>query len=93
MRAFAAVSFGPNTRNFRDIVAALLGRKAAVVVKNRRQLTSFVRRCLERPRFAERLGLRAQSFVASQQGATEMTVKLLTKLAAQREARPARRAA
>ena len=28
----AAVSFGPNTRNFRDIVAAMLAREAAVVV-------------------------------------------------------------
>jgi 3-deoxy-D-manno-octulosonic-acid transferase len=89
----AAVAFGPNTWNFRDIVAALLGHKAAVVVKNRRQLTSFVRRCLERPQFAERLGRRAQSFVARQQGATETTVKLLTKLATPAEARPARRAA
>ncbi len=89
----AAVSFGPNTKNFRDVVAALLGHKAAVVVKNRRQLTGFVRRCLQRPRFAERLGRRAQSFVARQQGATETTVKLLTRLAAQDQPTPARRAA
>ncbi len=89
----AAVSFGPNTKNFRDVVAALLGRKAAVVVKNRRQLTGFVRRCLQRPRFAERLGRRAQSFVARQQGATETTVKLLTKLEAKDRSQPARRAA
>jgi 3-deoxy-D-manno-octulosonic-acid transferase len=87
----AAVAFGPNTKNFRDVVAALLGRKAAVVVKNRRQLTLFVRRCLQRPRFAERLGQRAQSFVARQQGATEATVKLLARLAARDQ--PARRAA
>ena len=53
----------------------------------------FVRRCLERPRFAEKLGQRAQSFVARQQGATETTLKLLTKLASPDEAAPTRRAA
>ncbi len=30
----AAVSFGPNTWNFRDIVAAMLARQAAVVVRD-----------------------------------------------------------
>jgi 3-deoxy-D-manno-octulosonic-acid transferase len=89
----AAVSFGPNTRNFRDIVAALLGRKAAVVVKNGRQLTGFVKRCLERPRFADRLGQRAQSFVVRQQGATETTLKLLLKLAGRGEPRQSTRRA
>jgi 3-deoxy-D-manno-octulosonic-acid transferase len=89
----AAVSFGPNTKNFRDIVAALLGHKAAVVVKNRRQLAGFVRRCLQRPRFAEQLGRRAQSFVARQQGATETTLKLLTRLSAQNRPQAVRRAA
>jgi 3-deoxy-D-manno-octulosonic-acid transferase len=89
----AAVSFGPNTRNFRDIVAALMGRKAAVVVKNGRQLTAFVKRCLDRPRFAEQLGQRAQSFVARQQGATETTLKLLLKLAATGDNERVRRAA
>src|SRR5205085_3257612 len=42
----AAVSFGPNTWNFRDIVSPLLGRDAAVVVQNEQQLESFVHRCL-----------------------------------------------
>ena len=48
----AAVSFGPNTRNFRDIVAALLAAEAAVVVNDANELESFVRRCLEEPSYA-----------------------------------------
>ena len=49
----AAVSFGPRTQNFRDIVAALLAAEAAVVVADGSELTAFVRRCLAEPAFAE----------------------------------------
>jgi 3-deoxy-D-manno-octulosonic-acid transferase len=73
----AAVSFGPNTRNFRDIVLSMLDRDAAVVVNDGDQLTQFVRRCLEQPEYASALGQRAQAFVSSQLGATERTLGLL----------------
>ena len=56
----AAVSFGPNTRNFRDIVAAMLAGEAAVVVQDGDELTAFVARCLDEPQFADRLGARAR---------------------------------
>ncbi len=76
----AAVSFGPNTRNFRDVVAALLAGDAAVVVANRAELTAFVRRCLDRPAWAAELGRRAQEHVCGQLGATERTMDLLEPL-------------
>jgi 3-deoxy-D-manno-octulosonic-acid transferase len=76
----AAVSFGPNTRNFRDIVAALLAADSAVVVRDERELETFVRRCLEEPAYATALGARAQSLVRSQLGATARTVTLLESL-------------
>jgi 3-deoxy-D-manno-octulosonic-acid transferase len=76
----AAVSFGPNTWNFRDIVAAILKHDAAVVVNDGREFTQFVRRCLEDPSFAAALGHRAQSFVQSQLGATQRTLGLVAKL-------------
>ncbi len=76
----AAVSFGPNTRNFRDIVAAMLERDAAVVVRDGGELADFVRRCLEDPGFAAGLGERARDLVASQLGATRRTLELLTVL-------------
>jgi 3-deoxy-D-manno-octulosonic-acid transferase len=76
----AAVSFGPNTRNFRDIVTSLLAANAAVVVNDRDELEAFVRRCLEDPQFASNLGARAKSLVQSQLGATARTLKLLDAL-------------
>lgn len=76
----AAVSFGPNTRNFRDIVSAMLRRGAAVVVADVDALTEFVTHCLEHPEDAESLGRRAKGFVQEQFGATERTLSLLEEL-------------
>jgi 3-deoxy-D-manno-octulosonic-acid transferase len=76
----AAVSFGPNTWNFRDIVANLNAADAAVVVPNAQALEAFVRRCLDEPQFAAALGERAQRLVRSQLGATDRTAKLLETL-------------
>jgi 3-deoxy-D-manno-octulosonic-acid transferase len=76
----AAVSFGPNTWNFRDIVATMLDHQAAIVVKDQTELESFLRRCLTDPAYATELGSRAQSLVQSQLGATDRTLLLLKSL-------------
>ena len=76
----AAVSFGPNTRNFRDIVAALLAADAAVVVNDAAALETFVRRCLDEPSYATALGDRAQTLVQTNLGATARTVALLERV-------------
>lgn len=89
----AAVSFGPNTWNFRDVVAQFLERQAAVVVKDGGELAAFVRRCLEEPEFATDLGRRAQALVSQQQGAADRTIQLLSELAASEPSRGARHAA
>lgn len=75
-----AVCFGPNTSNFRDIVATLLAHQAAVVVQNESQLLEFVRQCRDEPAFREELGNRAQQLVLQQQGATRRTVDRLLPL-------------
>ena len=54
----AAVSFGPNTWNFRDIVATMLAHDAAVVVHGAEGFTHFVARCLDEPAYAAELGRR-----------------------------------
>jgi 3-deoxy-D-manno-octulosonic-acid transferase len=82
----AAVSFGPNTSNFRDIVAALTAADAAVVVQNAEQLEAFVGRCLNEPQQAAAMGTRAQQLVQSQLGATARTVSLLESLLVDRVA-------
>ncbi len=76
----AAVSFGPNTRNFRDIVAMLLAAEAAVVVHDGAELTAFVRRALTDREFAAALGERARRLVSTQLGATARTFELLAPL-------------
>lgn len=73
----AAVLFGPNTWNFRDIVEQLLARDAACVVRSPQELTATVRELLQQPLVAEELGRRASEFVATQQGAASRTVELL----------------
>lgn len=69
-----AVSFGPNTWNFRDIVNALLASSAAVVVHDTDEMTDFVRKTLEDADFAQTLGRNAAALVASQQGALKKTL-------------------
>jgi 3-deoxy-D-manno-octulosonic-acid transferase len=73
----AAIAFGPNTRNFRDIVVALLDRDAAVVVADQVGLTNFVRDCLLNRAAAHARGRRAACLVHEQLGATERTFRLL----------------
>lgn len=72
-----AVSFGPNTWNFRDVVTMLLSRDAAAVVQDGKELEAFVRRCLLEPGYADELGRRAQSLVKEQLGAADRTMELL----------------
>jgi 3-deoxy-D-manno-octulosonic-acid transferase len=79
----AAVSFGPNTRNFRDIVERMLAGQAAVVVRDGQDLAAFVQRCLTDPAFAAELGGRARQLVTEQIGATSRTAELVTALVGQ----------
>ncbi len=76
----AAVSFGPDTRNFRHVVTQMLDEGAAVVVHGGQEMTEFVRRCLEEPLYAESLGQRAARLVAANIGATDRTIELLNQL-------------
>lgn len=90
----AAVSFGTSTRNFRDIVAALLGAGGAHVVQDGTGITNFVRRCLEEPAWADQLGTAAARFVASQLGATGRTVdRVETLITVRSKTMPSQRAA
>lgn len=76
----AAISFGPHTENFRDVVQLLEARDAAVVVRDGQQLTAFVRECLADPQRAAARGGRARQLVLEQLGATARTVRHLETL-------------
>jgi 3-deoxy-D-manno-octulosonic-acid transferase len=75
-----ATCFGPNTWNFRDIVAQLLAADGARVVLDAAELEAFVRWAIESPAEAAALGSRANQLVRSQQGATARTCDLLLRL-------------
>ena len=75
-----ATCFGPNTRNFRDVVAMLLASEAAVVVNDADSLCEFVRTCLASEDFRDELGKRAKSLVEAQRGAADATVGILLDL-------------
>lgn len=77
-----ATCFGPNTRNFRDIVAALLAADGARVVADEEGLAAFVGACLAMPGEARELGERAKAFVQTQFGATGRTADAIDRLLA-----------
>ena len=76
----AAVLFGPNTWNFKDITLSLLARKAARVVTGPDDLVQAIRQLLEHPEQAAEMGQNARSFVLQQQGATARTVDVICQL-------------
>jgi len=92
----AAVMFGPNTWNFKDVVDLLLGRQAALVVRSGEELTARLEELLASPERAAALGRKARTLVAGQKGATERTVGLISATlveSRQPVSRPALRAA
>ena len=66
-------SFGPRTKNFRDVVNQLLNQEAAVVVNNSAELERFLRDCLTSPQTMKAMGDRAQSVVYQNVGAAAKT--------------------
>jgi 3-deoxy-D-manno-octulosonic-acid transferase len=76
----AAILFGPNTQNFRDVVELLLADDAARVVRDAADLAHALAECLGDRNWAQTAGFRAQKLVLAQHGATARTVDLLTGL-------------
>lgn len=70
----AAVCFGPNTKNFKEISQRILRCGGAKVVRNGAELNSFVGQCLTDPDYARELGNSAADLVVSQRGACKKTV-------------------
>lgn len=73
----AAVCFGPNTQNFRDVVEMLLQNDAAAVVTDGVALREEVGWCLAHPVEAAARGARARELVQLQRGATAKTVECI----------------
>ena len=73
----AAICFGPDTRNFRDVVTALLKRDAAKVVYDSVELEETLLAWLTNRHAATDQGQRARDYVLGQNGATSKTVSCL----------------
>ncbi len=71
----AAVSFGPNTSNFREISERILAVNGAIVIHSQEEMTAFVKRALTDLPWRDILGRNARELILSQRGATKMTVE------------------
>lgn len=76
----ATVSFGPNTKNFRDISSLMLKRNAAQVVADQKELEDFVKKCIEDANWRKQTGNNARDLVTENQGASERTCRLLSEI-------------
>jgi 3-deoxy-D-manno-octulosonic-acid transferase len=76
----ACVLFGPNTRNFRDVVALFREAEACRELATPEDLCRALLELLNDPGERERLSHAAQQLVLRQQGATAETIELLQRL-------------
>ncbi len=76
----AAVSFGPNTWNFKDVVERLVQAEAATVVRDADSLAQFVHRAATDAPWRIAMGERGRAVVLAQQGATIRTTPALAPL-------------
>ncbi|EMI15444.1 protein containing Three-deoxy-D-manno-octulosonic-acid transferase [Rhodopirellula maiorica SM1] len=73
----SAVSFGPDTKNFKEIANQLIEAGGAVRVADAEQLHQFVERCLTDIPSADALGRAARRVISEHQGATQRTIDAL----------------
>ena len=71
------ISFGPKTKNFREVVMQLLAAEAATVIHDQLELSQFIRRALTDTDWAQQIGQRAQTEILRHHGASDRTVHLL----------------
>lgn len=73
----AAVTFGPNTWNFRDVVQIFREADACRQLQTASELLPLLQHWLDQPLERQRLGTAAAAVVRAQQGAVGATVRLL----------------
>ena len=76
----ATVMFGPNTRNFRDIVRVLLSSQAAIELQKPSELLTVLAELLQDRKRSQQVGIRAVNVVQSHQGAVDRTIMKLLSL-------------
>ena len=71
---------GPNMDNFKDIMDLFLAEKAIIQVQNSAELLLEIRRLLKNPESLKTIGLAAQKVLEKHQGASEKTMRLISRL-------------
>jgi 3-deoxy-D-manno-octulosonic-acid transferase len=71
---------GPNMQNFRSIMDLFLNANAIIQIQNARELHDEVRELLTNPQKLEKIGSAAISVVRKNQGATERTKAIISKI-------------
>ncbi len=72
-----AIIFGPAMSNFSQIVKVFLSKKAAIMVKDARQLKDICSRLLNQPALRKELGRAARELVLENQGTTSRNIGLI----------------
>jgi 3-deoxy-D-manno-octulosonic-acid transferase len=72
-----ATSFGPNTRNFADVVQLLRDSEGAVQLSDPAELETWVAQMIEQPEARHGLQTRARKIVMAQRGAVDRTWQCL----------------
>jgi 3-deoxy-D-manno-octulosonic-acid transferase len=72
--------FGPHASNFKQTVDVLLDGEGAIMVKDKQDLLSTIRKCLDEPDFARTIARNGREVIRKNQGATQKTLDQITKL-------------
>ncbi len=80
-----ATSFGPNTKNFADIVGLLLQQNACKQFQNESELLPWVREMVENPTLRNEIGDRAKRVAESHRGALDRTLEAIEKFLTYRD--------
>jgi len=79
------VIFGPHMFNFRQISELFLGKQAALMVSDSRQLAGAIKAVLESNLLAKGLGQRAYDLIADNRGATDKNTQIIKKWLTEKE--------
>ena len=75
-----AICFGPNTRNFKQVVELFLKHEIATVVRNENEISDLIVQTLNSSGQTANKREKARQLIISQQGATDKTVAIISSI-------------
>ncbi len=80
-----AVCFGPNTKNFKQVVELFLEKQIATVVYDADDIANFIQISIDSPTKTKTNRQNARELIVQQQGATQKTVSVIATILADRD--------